>query len=399
MKINFNKKYIILGTFGAFFAFFLFGFVDNLKGPTIPVILRELNMSYGTAGFLLLAGYLGFFISVIITGPLSECLGNKTILILGALLLSFGAIGYSFLHVSHGLFFSMFFIGLGIGSLDIGGNGLILDLHNNTNRKGKYLSLLGFSVSLGSALGSFYAGQLLLRKISWRTIYFFSIVIILIFFVYIVFLKYEKKIVKKRKTFSIKKLMKIIKSRNMIVFSLLICFCVSIEVGIAAWLIDYLHRTKQLPNILTTSVLSFFFIGIMVGRFLFSFFVEKIGYIRIMIYLSIALIIAIFLLCFGPNIISIFFPIIGILLAPIFPTTIALFTELTTENIETKMGILFSFVGIGGMLGPWSIGFFSEYYKIGYSFTILLLIYSLVILSLIIYIKYRLLKNTIRIKS
>jgi hypothetical protein len=36
---------IRLITYGAFFSFFLFGFADNLKGPTLPALLKDLNFS------------------------------------------------------------------------------------------------------------------------------------------------------------------------------------------------------------------------------------------------------------------------------------------------------------------------------------------------------------------
>jgi len=41
---------IILLTAGCFLAFFVFGFTDNLKGPTLPAMLQELQISYGMGG-------------------------------------------------------------------------------------------------------------------------------------------------------------------------------------------------------------------------------------------------------------------------------------------------------------------------------------------------------------
>ena len=38
-----SSAHLWLLTAGGFFAFFVFGFVDNLKGPTLPALLRDLN--------------------------------------------------------------------------------------------------------------------------------------------------------------------------------------------------------------------------------------------------------------------------------------------------------------------------------------------------------------------
>ena len=49
-----STRHIWLLTVGGFYAFFIFGFLDNLKGPTLPVLLRDLNFSYSQGGILLI---------------------------------------------------------------------------------------------------------------------------------------------------------------------------------------------------------------------------------------------------------------------------------------------------------------------------------------------------------
>jgi len=66
-----NRKSLWLITAGAFFAFFLFGFTDNLKGPTLPALLRDLHFSYAQGGTLRSAAYVGFLIATLFTGVLA----------------------------------------------------------------------------------------------------------------------------------------------------------------------------------------------------------------------------------------------------------------------------------------------------------------------------------------
>jgi len=74
MQIKQSKNTVFLLTAGCFLAFFVFGFTDNLKGPTLPAMLAELNFDYGTGGNIFFGEYLGFLIATLITGILATVL-------------------------------------------------------------------------------------------------------------------------------------------------------------------------------------------------------------------------------------------------------------------------------------------------------------------------------------
>ncbi len=48
----------ILFTLGGFWAFFGFGFIDNLKGPLLPEMVRSGRFDYAQSGGLIFASYL-----------------------------------------------------------------------------------------------------------------------------------------------------------------------------------------------------------------------------------------------------------------------------------------------------------------------------------------------------
>lgn len=81
-------------TIGSFIAFFLFGFADNLKGPTLPAVLQELHFNYAQGGTLVFGAYFGFLIATLLTGMLADRAGNKENVgtILG-LLFTFAGVG------------------------------------------------------------------------------------------------------------------------------------------------------------------------------------------------------------------------------------------------------------------------------------------------------------------
>jgi len=79
MKNKPSQTTILLLTAGCFFAFFLFGFTDNLKGPTLPPMIAELGINYGTGGNISFSLYLGFLIATLVTGILADRLGLKVV--------------------------------------------------------------------------------------------------------------------------------------------------------------------------------------------------------------------------------------------------------------------------------------------------------------------------------
>ena len=84
---------IRLMTYGAFFSFFLFGFADNLKGPTLPALLKDLNFNYSLGGTIFLGAYLGFLVATLLTGPLSDVTGKKVVIFVACVCLFLGIAG------------------------------------------------------------------------------------------------------------------------------------------------------------------------------------------------------------------------------------------------------------------------------------------------------------------
>ena len=76
-------SYCVCVLSGKFFlSFFVFGFIDNLKGPILPSLLRDLELNYSQGGAILFGAYLGFVIATLLSGILADMSGNGTVLIL-----------------------------------------------------------------------------------------------------------------------------------------------------------------------------------------------------------------------------------------------------------------------------------------------------------------------------
>lgn len=370
-----------LATYGSFFAFFIFGFVDNVKGPLLPAVLEDLSFSYAQGGTILFIAYLGFLLATLLTGPLSDSAGKQVIMLIAGTAL---VIGLSAVIAIHSFFLfatAMFFVGFGIGSIEVGANAIIVDLYEE--KKGRYLNFLAFFHGFSSAVGPLFAGRLLATGHSWRIVYGLCITLPVILLLYFLVSRYPKP-----KPDCIDKSGRNKKWRSLFSGKLPLFYAVSTsyvaaEIGLASWLVEFLQKAKMQSLMTGSLYLSLFFAFLTAGRFFGSFLVDRIGYIRIMLYTSLCSLVIMILVTFGPTQAVFLIPLIGLFFSIIFPTNIAALSDYRTENIGTVLGLLFASAGAGGMIGPWVVGMVSNWWGIQWGFSTLLIFCLLVVVSLL----------------
>lgn len=112
---------------------------------------------------------------------------------------------------------------------------------------------------------------------------------------------------------------------------------------------------------------------IMIGRIVGSLLVDRIGYLRAIILAMIGAFVAILIAIVAPPALAFCLPLSGLFLSIIFPTMTAAVSRLHPHNTGTILGLLFTAAGLGGSLGPWSIGLASNAWGIGWGFALTLL--------------------------
>jgi FHS family glucose/mannose:H+ symporter-like MFS transporter len=366
-----TSRTIWLLTAGAFYAFFVFGFTDNLKGPTLPAILQDLNFSYSLGGTILLGMYLGFMAATISTGLIADRVGQRFVLILAGICLALGVGGFSSFSSPLFLSISTVFLGFGLGSLELGCNALIVSLHSAD--KGRYLNLMAVMHGMGSMFAPLYAGWLLAAETSWRSVYRWDFILIGLLIAIFVFVRFPKTDLQTDGKIDFRQLGKTAFTPEMMWYYAAIAVYVAIELGIASWIVEFLQKIRAQSITQSTQALSLFFGLIMVGRFVGSFLVERLGYLKSILIAVLGASACVALAVFGPPQFSIFLPISGFFLSIIFPTITAAVSESHTENLNSILGLLFTFAGLGGILGPWLVGIASDMLglKIGFAVNLL----------------------------
>ncbi len=379
MPIKPSKTTIFLLTAGCFLSFFVFGFTDNLKGPTLPSMLAELNISYGTGGNIFFGEYLGFLIATLITGILADRFGLKSVIILAGVFLGIGVGGYSFFQSAILLSGSLFILGLGLGALELGPNAIIVSLHHE--RKGLYLNLMAVLHGLGSLIAPLFAGWLLSLSISWRVIYRWDILLIALFVFIFIFLRFPK--AEEKTQLDFRHVPQIAFKGQLPWYYVIITFYVAAEIGLVSWLVAFLQEIRSASVTSSNQSLSIFFAMMMIGRLIGGFFVHRIGYLRSILFMTIGGILCFTAGLFGPKEFSFLLPVTGFFFSIIFPTITAAVSDTHTENANTILGVLFTFAGLGGLIGPWLIAWGSDLFGLqaGFSIVIVFLAITLVAAS------------------
>ena len=173
-------------------------------------------------------------------------------------------------------------------------------------------------------------------------------------------------------------------TRRMTWYYLLVTTYVAAEIGIAAWIVEFLQQVKGFDIGASSLYLSLFFAAVMVGRFVGSFFVERIGYLLVMLGATLAATVCLAIGIFGPPALAFFVPLTGLFFSILFPTTTAAVSALHVENLGAILGVLFAFGGLGGALGPWFIGAAGDLVGIELGFALNLVYCVLMLVTLLV---------------
>jgi len=382
-----NKQLNILITAGAFFAFAIFGFMDNLKGPLLPMLLSEFNLSYIQGSNILLLLYLGFMLSILGSGFIAGKYGNKDVLLIAGIIISFYAAGMSILQTQWLLYPFFFSIGIALGSIEVGANGIITDIYHE--KSGKYLNLLSVFHGAGSMAAPGIFGILLSHNLPWQTVYRGSFFIILLFPITFIIVKISssKSVHKNIPAVHIQK--SSIINFNLFLLAFLLFFYVASEIGLSSWLVDYLYKVKEFTIESSSFMLTLFWALMMIGRFIASLIVERTGYLKILIATSFMSLLSFSLGLLPVKFFSYFLPLTGLFFALIFPTITALAAGMFPDSKPKTLSFLFFFAGLGGLVGPWIVGFTADHVSISGGFPLLLVFISGVVILLFV-LKYRL---------
>lgn len=337
------------------------GIPDSLFGTAWPAIYTEFDLPISYSNFVTGTMYVGTIVSSLLSARLTQKLGTPLVVALSTAFTAIAILGFSY---SQNIIVMCFFsipLGLGAGGIDN-----VLNTYVALNYKATHVNFLHCSYGVGVTLSPFLMSLALKNSNNWqggyRIMFFFQLALTVMCFLSIPVwkkVKEQKAIEEKTRVVSVLELLKIPIARASLVVYFGSC---AIESVCLAWGSTFLVNSKELTPDKAAGMITFYFIGMTLGRFLSGVLVNKIQPKKIIVIGESITLIAIILTFAGnPNIAGVGLFLIGLGNGPIFPNM----THLTP--IHMGRDVSQSFIGLQGavsyasiLLSPITFGLLAE---------------------------------------
>ncbi len=325
------------------------GIPDSLFGTAWPAIYTEFDLPISYSNFVTGLMYIGTIVSSLLSARLTKRFGTSLVVALSTALTAFAIFGFSF---SENMFMLCLFsipLGLGAGAIDN-----VLNSYVALNYKATHVNFLHCSYGVGVTLSPFLMSLALKNSNDWqggyKTMFFFQLALTVMCFLSIPIwkkVKEQKMEEEETRVVSVSELIKIPIAK----WSLVIYFgSCAVESVCLAWGSTFLVNSKGVTPDKAAGMITFYFIGMTVGRFLSGLLANRVSPKKIIVLGEAVVLIAI-ILTFSDNpvIATVGLTMIGLGNGPVFPNM----THLTP--IHMGRDISQSFIGLQGAISYGSI--------------------------------------------
>lgn len=333
-------------TLGYFSTFFILGAVISSLGPTLTGIAGNLSRDPSKLGILFSVRSLGYLSGSLLGGYLYEKFRGHWVMTAALITAALALFLTPLLHLLVPLLIILYFTGMGLGSMDIGSNTLLSNVHRKGSRP-----LLNTMYLLAGA-GSFLT-PLLLSKLDLIRGYWSLGSLSLLGIIWLVVTPSPE-----LTNDTAEDDRSVQGSIPLIIFCILAFLFIGTEISFGGWIFTFFRKLHPGSEQAAYTVTSVFWLAITIGRLLsipVSRFIKSSS--NIYLFLAGGIISAGLMLLFPEQIWSIWVGTAGtgLSLSAIFPTTFHYVQS--TSSLQTKsFGLVWAFGSLGGMILPWLSG-------------------------------------------
>ena len=256
-----------------YLAFISLGLPDSLLGPAWPDMYMDLAVPVHFAGIISMVVAAGTVISSLFSARLIERFGVATITTLSVFLTALAMLGFSYTDSFLFLCLLAVPLGLGAGCVDAALNNYVA-----MHYQARHMNWLHCFWGVGAAIGPVIMSQYLAVGESWtlgyRTVGWIQIGLVVVLFFSIPFWikNREEERAENEKQLSFKKLLAIPGLRQILLVFFLYC---TIEATFGLWGASYLVLVRQYEPEKAAGLVSIYFVGITLGRFVAGFLTAR----------------------------------------------------------------------------------------------------------------------------
>lgn len=337
------------------------GIPDSLLGSAWPAIYRELHVPISYASIISVIISTGTVISSLFSTKIIAKLGTAKITSISTSLTAIALLGFSYSQSYIWLCICAIPLGIGAGSIDTALNNYVA-LHYNAMQMSFLHCFYGIGVTISPYLMSLALSENMKWRNGYRTIFYIQVIIAMLSFL-------SLPLWKKIKSTQQEEVIHVLSLRQMLRRKKIWASC-GVFIGISAlestcliWGSTYLSDSIGLSADMAAALITFYFAGMTLGRFLSGLFTMKFSDWKIIIMGQIAIFIAVIILLATNDKVS---AVLGLFLVglgngPIFPNmthlTPILYKKETSQSI---IGIEMAFSNLSIMLTPVLFGFISD---------------------------------------
>lgn len=339
-----------------FLGFIIFGLSENIKGPAIPRIQLDFNLSESQIGTLLALNALGYLLACSFTAVLTRRWGIKAVSIASFAVMILSGFLIYIAHSYPAFASSYFLMYIGNGMLEI--VLAILGARIFTRNTGTMMNLAHGFYGLSSTVAPLAATGLMSVSISghmldWRGMYvlMLSLSILPMLAAWRGTFPGDNIAHEARAPFS-----RLIRDRVIWLLVLILTFGVVSELAVGGWLVNYMEKVYTWDTVTASGLLSAFFLAFTLARLFLGPLTDKIGFTLSLILFSGFSAICTFAAIMGGERLAFLFALSGAGIAMIYPTVMAFIAKRYPQDSDTVITFIVTLMGIGSVLGNYLIG-------------------------------------------
>jgi len=329
----------------------------------LPSMITHYHVEKGTIGLLFLSMAIGFIASAFMSGLLVAKLGPRLFLMLGAVLMLATMLTISLEPPFPGLLAIFLPLGFGVAIIDAGLNANIAGFPRNE----VLLNYLHAFYGAGALLGPFIASGLLVLQFGWNTVYdvWVGMSLVVVVGIGAVFQRRsvaaQKRVTTDRGVTRVEGnvLLDALRLRVVWIAALFLLFYTGTEVSLGSWSYSFLTEARHGPTLLSGWIVSGYWLGLTLGRLFLGHVAQRVGSKRLIEGCLLGVVVGVLVVWLIPaewiSALGLLFT--GFCLGPIFPTAIALTSQLVPSRVlASAVGFLSSLASMGAAFFPWLAG-------------------------------------------
>ena len=373
-----------------YIAFIGLGIPDSLFGTAWPAIYTEYGLPISLGGVITTVTFIGTTVSSLLSARLIRKFGTGRLTAGCTLLTALALLGFSLSHNFIILIVLAVPLGLGAGSIDTALNNYVASHYNASQ-----MSFLHCFYGIGVTVSPFILSLVFRNNANWRRGYGIATVIqfviaAIVFFSLPLWKKAGEKLESSESDIRSLSVMEASKIRGVkTMWLLFFCTC-SIELTVGAWSSTFLVESRGATEELAAGTVTFYYLGMTLGRFLSGVLARKLHSRKIIAIGSVFLGIALFTLVITNNsyvsVAALF--LIGLGNGPMFPNLNFLTPEqFGEENSAALIGTQMAVANVAIVITPLLFGFLGQMLGMNLFGYFLLFFYAFLVTGVVLNIR------------